>query len=70
MDKYQKNAISCLRAEIKVAKKFKAENDILKYNTVLNMMRQNLSYCLTLGVFNYNKYTLLLKIANNMIGGF
>ena len=67
MNKYQKNAISYLRAQIKVAKQFKSENNILKYNTVTGMIRENLGYCVTLGVFTWDKYSVLLKIAENMI---
>ncbi len=67
MNEYQKNAIKYLRAQISVARNLKSENNILRYNTVLGMMRENLGYCVTLGVFDYNKYALLLKIADRMI---
>lgn len=67
MNKYQKNAIKYLRAQISVARNLKSENNILRYNTVLGMMRENLGYCVTLEVFDYNKYALLLKIADRMI---
>lgn len=67
MNEYQKNAISYLRAQIKVARNFKSENNILRYNTVTSMMRENLGYCVTIGVFDYNKYALLLRIADRMI---
>lgn len=67
MNKYQKNAISYLRAQIKVAKQFKSENNILKYNTVTGMIRENLGYCVTLGIFTWDKHSVLLKIVENMI---
>lgn len=67
MNEYQKNAIKYLRAQISVARNLKSENNILRYNTVTSMMRENLGYCVTLGVFDYNKYALLLKIADRMI---
>lgn len=67
MNEYQKNAISYLRAQIKVARKFKDENNILKYNTVTGMIRENLGYCVTLGIFTWDKYSVLLEISDRMI---
>ena len=67
MNEYQKNAIKYLRAQIKVAREFKVENNVLNYNTVTGMIRENLGYCVTLGIFTWDKYSVLLKISENMI---
>ena len=67
MNKYQKNAIAYLKAQISVAKEFKESGNILKFNTIQNMIRENLGYCMIIGLFSHNKYTLLLQIVQRMI---
>ena len=67
MNRYQKNAIAYLKAQIKVAKEAREENDFSRFITVCNMMRSEIDYCSIVGLFSIEKKNLLLKIADKMI---
>lgn len=64
---YQKNAIAYLKAQIKVAREAREENDFARFHTICNMIRSEISYCTTIGLFGIEKEKLLLKIADKMI---
>lgn len=67
MNRYQKNAIAYLKAQIKVAKEAREENDFSRFRTVCNMMRSEIDYCSIVGLFSIEKKNLLFKIADKMI---
>ena len=67
VNRYRANAINYLRAEIKTARKAREENDFTRLRTICNMIRSELGYCTTIGLFSIEKKNLLLKIADRMI---
>lgn len=67
MNLYRANAINYLRAEIKTARKAREENNFSRFRTICNMIRSEISYCTTIGLFGIEKEKLLLKIADRMI---
>lgn len=67
MNKYKLNAINYLRAEIKTARKAREENNISTLRTVCNMIRSELDYCSTIGIFSLENKNMLIKIAERMI---
>lgn len=67
MNRYRANAINYLRVEIKTARKAREENNFSRFRTICNMIRSEISYCTTIGLFDIEKEKLLLKIADRMI---
>lgn len=67
MNLYQKNAIAYLKAQIKVAREAREENNVSRFHTVCNMIRSDIDYCSIVGIFSIEKKNLLLKIADRMI---
>lgn len=69
MNRYRANAINYLRVEINTARKANEENNVSRFCTICNMIRSEIGYCSTIGLFSVEKEKLLLKISDRMIHG-
>lgn len=65
--RYIHNALTYIKAELKVAKDYSQNNKMTEYNIVINKLRDQVNFLSDISLLDYDKAKLLLQILDRKI---